>query len=258
MVKGAVQGEHDVLVRVHSECLTGDVFGSMRCDCGVQLDGRDGDASPRRASASLVYLRGHEGRGIGIGHKIRAYNLQEQGHGHGRGQRGARPAVDSREYGIGAQILNDLGITTMRLITNNPSKFGGLEGFGLEITGRVVDPDRAEPREHRVPAHQEGADGPPARGARRLMARRPATPRARRQPELDGVGPADRAWSAAGSTTPSPCACSTACGAGSRMSVVDRRRRRRRVGARARSRCRSRPRRCDVGSVRRGDRASAA
>jgi len=149
MVKGAVAGEDDVMVRVHSECLTGDVFGSMRCDCGVQLDG----AMQRIAEEGLgvlVYLRGHEGRGIGLGHKIRAYNLQER---DGLDTIAANQAlglpVDSREYGIGAQILNDLGITTMRLITNNPSKFGGLEGFGLEITGRVSIPTTPNP-------HNEG------------------------------------------------------------------------------------------------------
>jgi 3,4-dihydroxy 2-butanone 4-phosphate synthase/GTP cyclohydrolase II len=136
MVRGAVQGEGDVLVRVHSECLTGDVFGSLRCDCGVQLD------SAMRTIAEdglgvLVYLRGHEGRGIGLGHKIRAYGLQEQGRDTIDANVELGLPVDSREYGIGAQILNDLGITTMRLMTNNPAKYGGLEGFGLEITGRV-------------------------------------------------------------------------------------------------------------------------
>ncbi len=144
MVKGAVAGEADVLVRVHSECLTGDVFGSMRCDCGTQLDG----AMERIAEEDmgvLVYLRGHEGRGIGIGHKIRAYNLQEKGMDTIEANVALGLPVDSREYGIGAQILNDLGITTMRLITNNPSKFGGLEGFGLEITGRVSIPTLPHP-----------------------------------------------------------------------------------------------------------------
>ncbi|MBV6507093.1 MAG: Riboflavin biosynthesis protein RibBA [Acidimicrobiales bacterium] len=136
LVRGAVQGERDVLVRVHSECLTGDVFGSLRCDCGIQLDA----ALKKIAEAGmgvLVYLRGHEGRGIGIGHKLRAYSLQEQGHDTVSANEKLGLPVDSREYGIGAQILNDLGITTMRLMTNNPSKYGGLEGFGLEITARV-------------------------------------------------------------------------------------------------------------------------
>ena len=145
MVRGAVAGERDVLVRVHSECLTGDVFGSLRCDCGVQLD-RAMERIADEGLGVLVYLRGHEGRGIGIGHKIRAYSLQDDGMDTIEANQALGLPVDSREYGIGAQILNDLGITTMRLITNNPSKFGGLEGFGLEITGRVSVP--VEANEH--------------------------------------------------------------------------------------------------------------
>ncbi len=136
MVKGAVQGESDVLVRVHSECLTGDVFHSLRCDCGVQLDAAMAKIEEEGLGV-VVYLRGHEGRGIGLGHKIRAYSLQEEGHDTVDANVELGLPVDSREYGIGAQILNDLGITTMRLMTNNPTKFGGLEGFGLEITERV-------------------------------------------------------------------------------------------------------------------------
>ncbi len=136
MVRGAVQGERDVLVRVHSECLTGDVFGSYRCDCGVQLDAAMA-AIAEEGLGVVVYLRGHEGRGIGLGHKIRAYGLQEQGHDTVTANEALGLPIDSREYGIGAQILNDLGVTTMRLMTNNPAKYGGLEGFGLEITGRV-------------------------------------------------------------------------------------------------------------------------
>jgi 3,4-dihydroxy 2-butanone 4-phosphate synthase/GTP cyclohydrolase II len=136
MAKGAVQGESEVLVRVHSECLTGDVFHSLRCDCGVQLHAAMEKIADEGLGV-LVYLRGHEGRGIGLGHKIRAYSLQEEGHDTVDANVELGLPVDSREYGIGAQILNDLGITTMRLMTNNPSKFGGLEGFGLEITERV-------------------------------------------------------------------------------------------------------------------------
>jgi 3,4-dihydroxy 2-butanone 4-phosphate synthase/GTP cyclohydrolase II len=135
-VKGAVQGEDNLLVRVHSECLTGDVFGSLRCDCGPQLDA----AIKRIADEGLgvvVYLRGHEGRGIGIAHKLRAYNLQEQGHDTVDANLELGLPIDSREYGIGAQILVDLGVTTMRLLTNNPAKYGGLEGFGLDIVERV-------------------------------------------------------------------------------------------------------------------------
>jgi 3,4-dihydroxy 2-butanone 4-phosphate synthase / GTP cyclohydrolase II len=135
-VRGAVQGQGDVLVRVHSECLTGDVFASLRCDCGPQLH----EAMRQIAEEDLgvvVYLRGHEGRGIGIGHKLRAYALQEQGHDTVDANLALGMPVDSREYGIGAQILVDLGITTMRFMTNNPGKYGGLEGFGLRITERV-------------------------------------------------------------------------------------------------------------------------
>ena len=135
-VRGAVQGQDDVLVRVHSECLTGDVFGSLRCDCGPQLH----EAMRRIAEEDLgivVYLRGHEGRGIGIGHKLQAYALQEQGHDTVDANLALGMPIDSREYGIGAQILVDLGITTMRTLTNNPAKRGGLEGFGLRITERV-------------------------------------------------------------------------------------------------------------------------
>ncbi|WP_426572779.1 bifunctional 3,4-dihydroxy-2-butanone-4-phosphate synthase/GTP cyclohydrolase II [Aquihabitans sp. McL0605] len=136
MVKGDITGVDDVLVRVHSECLTGDVFGSMRCDCGVQLDAAMKTINDEGAGV-IIYLRGHEGRGIGIGHKIRAYELQDDGADTVEANEMQGLPIDSREYGIGAQILVDLGITTMRLITNNPAKYGGLDGFGLDITGRV-------------------------------------------------------------------------------------------------------------------------
>ena len=135
-VRGAVQGQDNVLVRVHSECLTGDVFGSMRCDCGLQLQAAMKQVAEAGMGA-VVYLRGHEGRGIGIGHKLLAYQLQDEGHDTVDANIALGMPVDSREYGIGAQILVDLGITTMRLLTNNPSKKGGLAGFGLEITERV-------------------------------------------------------------------------------------------------------------------------
>jgi len=144
-VRGDVQGAENVLVRVHSECLTGDVFGSMRCDCGPQLAAAL-EMVAREGLGAVVYLRGHEGLGIGIGHKIRAYGLQDQGHDTVDANLQLGLPADSREYGIGAQILVDLGITTMRLMTNNPTKLGGLEGFGVEIVERV--PLEIEPNPH--------------------------------------------------------------------------------------------------------------
>ena len=146
-VCGEVSGAENVLVRVHSECLTGDVFGSMRCDCGMQLDLAI-ERIAQEGRGVLVYLRGHEGRGIGLGHKMRAYNLQDQGRDTVQANEELGFAADSREYGIGSQILVDLGITTMRLMTNNPAKYGGLEGYGLEIVDRV--PLRATPTNENI------------------------------------------------------------------------------------------------------------
>jgi 3,4-dihydroxy 2-butanone 4-phosphate synthase/GTP cyclohydrolase II len=135
-VCGEVAGREHVLVRVHSECLTGDVFGSMRCDCGLQLD-LAMETIAKEGAGVVVYLRGHEGRGIGLGHKIRAYTLQDQGRDTVEANVELGFPADSREYGIGSQMLVDLGVSTMRIMTNNPSKYGGLEGYGLEIVERV-------------------------------------------------------------------------------------------------------------------------
>ena len=124
------------LIRVHSECLTGDVLGSLRCDCGPQLD-LAMRLIAESGNGAIIYLRGHEGRGIGLGHKMRAYALQDEGLDSVDANVALGFPADSREYGIGAQIIADLGIKQMRLLTNNPAKYGGLEGYNLKIVERV-------------------------------------------------------------------------------------------------------------------------
>ncbi|WP_326836537.1 bifunctional 3,4-dihydroxy-2-butanone-4-phosphate synthase/GTP cyclohydrolase II [Amycolatopsis rhabdoformis] len=138
----ASRGPRGALVRVHSECLTGDIIGSLRCDCGAQLE-QALRAIAAEGAGAVVYLRGHEGRGIGLAHKIRAYALQETGLDTVDANTAQGLPVDSRSYGVGAQILADLGITRLRLITNNPAKYGGLDGYGLEIVDRVALPAAA-------------------------------------------------------------------------------------------------------------------
>lgn len=136
LVRGEVSGASNVLVRVHSECATGDIFGSVRCDCGEQLS----HALRRVAEAELgvvVYLRGHEGRGIGLASKLHAYQLQDRGLDTVEANLELGLPVDSRSYDVGAQILMDLGVTTMRLMSNNPAKFTELEGYRLKIVERV-------------------------------------------------------------------------------------------------------------------------
>jgi 3,4-dihydroxy 2-butanone 4-phosphate synthase / GTP cyclohydrolase II len=148
LVMGDIGEGRDLLVRVHSECLTGDVFGSLRCDCGDQLDSALAIVAAEERGV-VLYLRGHEGRAIGLTHKLRAYQLQEV---HGLDTVEANEelgfAADPRDYGIGAQILVDLGVHSMRLLTNNPAKRAGLEGYGLEIVERV--PLEVRPREENI------------------------------------------------------------------------------------------------------------
>nr|WP_147114621.1 bifunctional 3,4-dihydroxy-2-butanone-4-phosphate synthase/GTP cyclohydrolase II [Pseudonocardia sulfidoxydans] len=134
----------DVLVRVHSECLTGDVLGSLRCDCGPQLDAAL-EAVAAEGRGIVLYMRGHEGRGIGLLHKLQAYQLQEAGADTVDANLAMGLPADARDYGIGAQILADLGVRSMRLLTNNPEKRAGLEGYGLTINGRVPMPVRPTP-----------------------------------------------------------------------------------------------------------------
>ncbi|HSY14467.1 MAG TPA: GTP cyclohydrolase II, partial [Jatrophihabitantaceae bacterium] len=143
-VYGEVGDGEDVLVRVHSECLTGDVFGSLRCDCGPQLDAALA-AVATEGRGIVLYIRGHEGRGIGLLHKLQAYQLQDAGSDTVEANIELGLPADARDYGTGAQILVDLGVHTMRLLSNNPAKRVGLEGYGLRILGQVPLPTHVNP-----------------------------------------------------------------------------------------------------------------
>ncbi|HJR92558.1 MAG TPA: bifunctional 3,4-dihydroxy-2-butanone-4-phosphate synthase/GTP cyclohydrolase II [Acidimicrobiia bacterium] len=147
-VMGDLGDGQDVLVRVHSECLTGDVFGSRRCDCGEQLElalAKVGEAG----RGVVLYIRGHEGRGIGLLNKLAAYELQDRGLDTVDANLDLGLPVDARDYGVGSQILYDLGVRTMRLLTNNPTKRAGISGYGLEIVDRVPLETKANPHNRR-------------------------------------------------------------------------------------------------------------
>ncbi|HEX4721057.1 MAG TPA: bifunctional 3,4-dihydroxy-2-butanone-4-phosphate synthase/GTP cyclohydrolase II [Pseudonocardiaceae bacterium] len=144
LVFGDIGNGENLLVRVHSECLTGDVFGSLRCDCGPQLDAAMALVAAEGRGV-VLYVRGHEGRGIGLLHKLQAYQLQDDGHDTVDANLALGVPADARDYGTGAQILIDLGVRSMRLLTNNPAKRVGLEGYGLRVVDRVPLPISPNP-----------------------------------------------------------------------------------------------------------------
>ena len=144
LVMGEIGDGGNILVRAHSECLTGDVFGSLRCDCGAQLDAAM-SAIAAEGRGVVLYIRGHEGRGIGLLRKLFAYQLQDAGADTVEANLELGLPADARDYGTGAQVLTDLGVRSMRLLSNNPAKRAGLEGWGLTVVGRIPLPTHANP-----------------------------------------------------------------------------------------------------------------
>ena len=196
---GDPEGQEDVLVRMHSECLTGDVFRSLRCDCGPQLD----LAMARIAAEGqgvIVYLRGHEGRGIGLLHKLQAYGLQDEGADTIEANLQLGLPADARDYGTGALILADLGLSTLRLLTNNPEKRAALGGFGLTIIGRQpieVRPNASNAFYLRTKAERmghelDGSDLPISTGVGDIAEQRNGAPPAVQQPQRGGSAMAPR------------------------------------------------------------------
>ncbi len=162
LVHGDIGDGHDVLTRLHSECLTGDVFGSQRCDCGPQLQAALA-AITECGSGVIVYLRGHEGRGIGLVDKLRAYELQDTGHDTVDANLELGLPADARDYGTGAQILGDLGVSSVRLLTNNPAKREGLQMYGIDVRERLaisIEPTPDNLRYLRTKAERMGHDLP--------------------------------------------------------------------------------------------------
>jgi 3,4-dihydroxy 2-butanone 4-phosphate synthase/GTP cyclohydrolase II len=217
LVLGEPEGKQDVLVRMHSECLTGDVFRSLRCDCGPQLDlamARIAD----EGEGVIVYLLGHEGRGIGLMHKLEAYELQDAGHDTVDANLALGLPADARDYGTGAMMLVDLGLSTLRLLTNNPAKRAALSGFGLSILDRVpieVTPNASNEAYLRTKAermgHEMSGSGlAVSTGVGDIARQRDTAPAAVTVPHRHGVGMApppetdETASEVAGSAGPRP------------------------------------------------------
>ena len=202
---GTIDPEQPVLVRVHDQCVTGDVFDSLRCDCGEQKD--RALKMIAEEGGVFLYMR-QEGRGIGLHNKLRAYELQDQGMDTVDANLALGFPADRRDYGIGMQILRDIGVRKMRLITNNPAKRAGLEAYGLEVVERVPIETEPERVQHSLPRYEATAHGPPARWPG--IARREACSSAgSRRLNSMARGCASASWSRAG-TSSSPASCSKA------------------------------------------------